>query len=684
MAASVRQITTTPVSETSSYTIELTGVVAESPLLLLHEDIVGASTISSVTDNAATPYTWSKVQGEHTSGVFDAEVWQGIGGSGGSVTVTVHLATSGTPLAGGDLIELADANPTTPIAFATGTSGSGTSWTSPSIDPVTTGDLVLIFAAGNSHVSVNPSGAGWTLYDYPVDGSSQYGGVAYQSGAEGTAYSATWTASSSGLPWAAIALDIALIPPPLAPTLSAPAPGAYGNVETTGGPFTWAYNSGGATGGATGYHFRRKISGAPSYQYWTASTGLFQTADVANTTTTDTVTFPGADWTVGDTYNWSVASVDAGGVGPYAADSTVNVQAPPTISATTPSGTLTATQTPTVTWTAAFASGAAQSGYRVITYSPAQYGATGFVPGVGPSMDDSGSVSGTATSYTVATPLPNDSSYKSYVFVTQGPGGQAVSAYAGYAIDVPPPGTPSLVAAAGVDGSGTPVVKLTATSSDTGVVCEFQASYDGGVTWADIRLNLTSFTADVATTLDYECPFNTAMQYRCRCVVADGNIVSGWSSIADVTLASTHWWIIEPLTPTKALILSRVASSTTSTSTGESVAVVPLGLTSSLEIDETEQQGQFYAFGRTTAIVTHGDLLNPEFDLTVMFLSNADFETFRSIRRDQVVVCLKSDLGGVYYASLGAAFPAILIRSGDRQTAPKWTVNVHCYSADKP
>ena len=135
---------------------------------------------------------------------------------------------------------------------------------------------------------------------------------------------------------------------PLAPTLNTPANGAYTDLQNTGGPFAWTYNTGGATGGQTGYHLREKTTG--SYSYWNAGTGAFQGTEVANTSTATSITFAAGKWTDGNTYNWSVASVDANGTGPYASDFTVNAQAVPSVSVTAPTGSVTASQTPTTGW----------------------------------------------------------------------------------------------------------------------------------------------------------------------------------------------------------------------------------------------------------------------------------------------------------------------------------------------
>lgn len=309
----------------------------------------------------------------------------------------------------------------------------------------------------------------------------------------GTAGS-TSPGTATGATGAWVSLTVCLkTPAPAAPTLLTPANGAYLDIAASGGPFTVQYNSNGSLGGETGYHFRRKLSGG-SYSYWNAATPAFQSSDVANTSTSMSLTFPSAAWTDGNTYSWSWASVDAGGTGPYAADFVVNSQVGPSVTVSAPTGTWATNQTPTVTWSDSLAPGGAQLTYRVVTYSPAQYSAPGFTPGVGPSLDDSGVVNGSAATYTVATPIPNGTAVESYVQITQTPGGQLSAwAFTAYTIMLDTPATPTITAVAGNDPTtGCPRVVITVQCQDNFLTAN-QSSLSAG--------NTTGWTAGGGTTL---------------------------------------------------------------------------------------------------------------------------------------------------------------------------------------
>ena len=255
---------------------------------------------------------------------------------------------------------------------------------------------------------------------------------------------------------------------PLAPTLTAPAYNAYTDLAVNGGPFVWTYNTGGSSGGQTGYDFRQRTTGATGYSYWNATSGLFQSTDTTNTATAQTLTFSAAVLTDNFTYAWSVATLDAGGLGPYATDSIVTGQIAPTLTVGAPTGTVTTTQYPTVTWTPTFAASSFQGSYRVVTYNSTQYGAGGFTPGSGPNVDDSGVVSSTATTYTTANFLPSGVSYRSYVQVVQSPGLQASSwQYTSYTVTTDAPQTPMISAAYSTDGvTGCPRITLTVDAFD--------------------------------------------------------------------------------------------------------------------------------------------------------------------------------------------------------------------------
>ncbi len=268
---------------------------------------------------------------------------------------------------------------------------------------------------------------------------------------------------------------------PLAPTLLTPATGT-GQDLAAGFTFTWTYNP--ATVGATqtGFQIRRKI-GAGAYEYYTTATGLWGASPVTNTLTVGTYTFAAAKWSSGNTYAWSIATVDAGGTGPFASDFTVICQVAPSVSVTAPSGVQQTTNSPTVSWTPTLAGSSVQTDWRVVIYSSAQYGAGGFSPGTGSSMYDSGTVSGAAVTLALAglVSLPNNDSYRAYVLIHQTGSQASAWAFSAFSEAVDLPAQPTLTA---VESTVTGRVTLTAQARDNFLTTN-QASLETDTTgWA--------------------------------------------------------------------------------------------------------------------------------------------------------------------------------------------------------
>jgi hypothetical protein len=208
-------------------------------------------------------------------------------------------------------------------------------------------------------------------------------------------------------------------------------------------------------------------------------------------------------------------------------------------------------------------------------------------------------------------------------------------------------------------------------------IAEVQRSIDG-VTWTDVRNTLSASVGtnpETVSIIDYECPDNLSVQYRAR-VLSGGNasITSAWSNVQTVTLPATKWWILDPTTPSTAMSVYRVQSSSSAVN-GKA----------SIQLDRTDVQGISRPLGRSTAIVEHGDLWDEEFDLLMQFMDSASFQAFDALRSQQITVMLKSDMeGSVYYVSLGPDRPAVILSGSDRRTSPMRQVSIHCTPVDIP
>ena len=164
--------------------------------------------------------------------------------------------------------------------------------------------------------------------------------------------------------------------------------------------------------------------------------------------------------------------------------------AKPTTTVTAPTGSLTTTSLPTVTWTNTLDSdGGAQTSAQVKIFSAAQYGAGGFDPSTSPATY-SGIVSGSATTKATDVALV-DGSYRAYVRVAQTVNYSSHWSdwdYEAFSVLLDRPGDPT-VNVTGETSYGRVRIDLDDTPGDAGTdIFEIQASRDGGTTWGAMRL----------------------------------------------------------------------------------------------------------------------------------------------------------------------------------------------------
>lgn len=208
---------------------------------------------------------------------------------------------------------------------------------------------------------------------------------------------------------------------------------------------------------------------------------------------------------------------------------------------------------------------------------------------------------------------------------------------------------------------------------------EIQASYDGQVTWNDIRFGASVVpTNQSGSAIDYESPFNVTLAYRARMVLSTGGVVlvSVWSNVGTVTIASTYWWVLDPLTPTYGLQIMRVQISG---------GTVPANQNSSIIIDSVEQLGIFRGMGESTAFVVRGDIWAEEFDIGMYFANSVVWTQFNLLRARQTTLLLKSDMeGSTYFVVLGGDRPAAILSASDRTYEPQRSLAMHATPVESP
>lgn len=137
-----------------------------------------------------------------------------------------------------------------------------------------------------------------------------------------------WQTYNTTSPYALLGDFSALTSPPLPATLGPPAAGAVASLST-GGTVAWTFNPRNSGDTQSGYYLRRAQPSSAT-EYWNPGTGLWQSSEVLNSTSTQSVTFISGKWTADTTYSWSVDTVGATGLrAGYATDQNVLVATSP-------------------------------------------------------------------------------------------------------------------------------------------------------------------------------------------------------------------------------------------------------------------------------------------------------------------------------------------------------------------
>lgn len=274
--------------------------------------------------------------------------------------------------------------------------------------------------------------------------------------------------------------------PPFAPTLATPANASTADLALSQ-EFTWRYNPSLNDGPQQFYAFRRKLNVPGStYEYWNATTVAWSGTIVWNTSSLSSVTFPSGKWTDGNIYTWSVATQDtiSGQKGAFAQDFIVTAQQSAAVTVTQPVGRVTA-YNPLISWMAVFPGSFVQIGYRAVLYSEDQYGASGFEPGVGPSVWDSGPLVGTAVAIRSLIPSTYDGiPMRAYVQVIETNNDASAWEFSSFVPEVDAPAQPDLSAAIGTDPTtGLPVAVLTLQGHDNEVTTVDASVETGTGSW---------------------------------------------------------------------------------------------------------------------------------------------------------------------------------------------------------
>jgi hypothetical protein len=229
----------------------------------------------------------------------------------------------------------------------------------------------------------------------------------------------------------------------------------------------------------------------------------------------------------------------------------VDVSAQPTVTVSAPTGTITSTTAPDVTWAYADTDNETQAYYEIKVFSAAQYGAGGFSADTSIPTWGSGEIASTDGTAVVGELLLS-ATYRAYVRVAKAVNGSpfwSAWAYSQFTINVTPPSVPTL-AASWDDTQGKATLTVTG-SAPTGYSSQYfdvHRSDDAGVIYEEIRNggNITPNGSYVGVVQDYEAPRGIVSYYRARAVGVDASsneFPSAWSTVQQVLITSDEtWW----------------------------------------------------------------------------------------------------------------------------------------------
>ena len=257
----------------------------------------------------------------------------------------------------------------------------------------------------------------------------------------------------------------------------------------------------------------------------------------------------------------------------------------PTLTVDAPTGTITDTTNPTVSWTATLdTDGGAQFAVGVKIYSEAQYTDPGFDPDTSTPVTST-SFFGQDTSWRSDTALA-DGDYRAYVKVYQYYH-ESDWDYEAFTVAVLRPGLPGFDVTP-EDTAGRVLLTFSETTGDTttdGV--HIQHTNQNGE-WEDIRTELGDGLVDIAedTYYDYEAP-NGTVTWRARAYheFASGELsYSDW--VEDTDTVAGGWWIKHPSRPQLNVSVELRSFPGHSRESRQSV-VQPLGRTDAVAIGDT-------------------------------------------------------------------------------------------------
>jgi len=317
----------------------------------------------------------------------------------------------------------------------------------------------------------------------------------------------------------------------------------------------------------------------------------------------------------------------------------VDISAQPTVSVSAPTGTITTTTAPDVTWTFSDTDNETQAFYQIKVFTAAQYGAGGFNAVTSTATYDSGEIASSDNTAVVGT-LLLAGVYRAYVRTAKSVNGEPFwsdYAFSQFTISYTAPTIPTMAVAWDAN-LGKASFTLTGAAVPGAYVSQYydiHRSDDDGVVYAGIRNgeNITPNASFIGTAVDYEAPRDTVAYYRCRSVAvnsSDQEFPSDWGTVQQILITNDEtWWFKVIEEPDYNLGSIRVLKE--------------------LDVQIDEPNIVFRPLGATRPIVVAGPLQGEDGGYNIKTITETEWDDFYPILTHQGTILAQDPYGNQKY-----------------------------------
>jgi len=319
----------------------------------------------------------------------------------------------------------------------------------------------------------------------------------------------------------------------------------------------------------------------------------------------------------------------------------VDIAAQPTVTVSAPTGTITNSAAPDVTWAFADTDGETQAYYQFKVFTAAQYGAGGFSALTSTATYNSGEI-GSTDNAAVIGELLNVGTYRVYVRTAKSVNGQPFwsdYAFSGFVLSFTPTTVPTMVVAWDSNlGKATFTLTGAAPTGYTSQYFDVHRSDDDGVIYSEIRNGerIIPSATHVGTAVDYEAPRSTVAYYRCRSVGVDASsneFPSAWGTVQQVLVTNDEtWWFKVIEEPDYNLGSVRVLAD--------------------LDVTIEEPNIIFRPLGATRPIVVAGPLQGEDGIYNIKTITETEWDDFYLVLTHQGTLLVQDPLGNQKYVRI--------------------------------